>query len=186
LGLDVVRRPTGGRAVWHQHEVTYAVAAPVTAFGCLRVSYLAIHRRLADALRQLGAAADLAPRPERPASLHAGACFAESVGGEVVVGGSKLIGSAQVRQGVAFLQHGSILLSGSQNVISQVSRQPGPTVRATTLSVALGRPVDFDEVAAAIVETWRREEECVLASSPTAQPPSHPIAFNNPAWTWRR
>jgi lipoate-protein ligase A len=38
LGLDVVRRPTGGRAVWHDDEVTYAVAAPVAAFGCLRDS----------------------------------------------------------------------------------------------------------------------------------------------------
>src|SRR5207244_10560193 len=36
LGLDVVRRPTGGRAVWHQDEVTYAVAAPIAVFGGLR------------------------------------------------------------------------------------------------------------------------------------------------------
>src|SRR5439155_1096456 len=43
LGLDVVRRPTGGRAVWHEHEVTYAVAAPVAVFRSLRDTYRAIH-----------------------------------------------------------------------------------------------------------------------------------------------
>ena len=51
LGIAVVRRPTGGRAVWHEHEVTYAVAAPVAAFGSLRAAYCAIHERLAEALR---------------------------------------------------------------------------------------------------------------------------------------
>src|SRR5438094_4722705 len=68
LGLDVVRRPTGGRAVWHEHEVTYAVAAPVAAFGSLRASYRAIHERLAAALRTLGVDAKLAShRPPRSA-----------------------------------------------------------------------------------------------------------------------
>src|SRR5881398_298918 len=43
--LDVVRRPTGGRAVWHEHEVTYAVAAPITTFGGLRPAYYTLHTR---------------------------------------------------------------------------------------------------------------------------------------------
>src|SRR5229473_7584991 len=45
-GLDVVRRPTGGRAVWHEYELTYAVAAPIATFGGLRAAYHAIHTRL--------------------------------------------------------------------------------------------------------------------------------------------
>ncbi|HEY6207805.1 MAG TPA: hypothetical protein VIW28_01985, partial [Gemmatimonadales bacterium] len=60
LGIAVVRRPTGGRAVWHEHEVTYAVAAPLAALGegwrggaSVRDSSVAIHRRLAGALRSL-------------------------------------------------------------------------------------------------------------------------------------
>src|SRR5947207_13266649 len=53
--LDVVRRPTGGRAVWHEHEVTYAVAAPITTFGGLRPAYYTLHTRPAAALRRLGA-----------------------------------------------------------------------------------------------------------------------------------
>ncbi len=180
LGLDVVRRPTGGRAVWHEHEATYAVAAPIEAFGSLRASYRLIHAWLADALRSLGVAARLGP-PAGPAGrLAAGACFAASVGGEVLVGGRKVIGSAQVRRGTAFLQHGSILLDGSQEIVQRVSRHPGPPPNAGTLSSILGRAVRFDEVAEAIVETW--------APTSRARHPLRPpgTAFADPAWTWRR
>ena len=142
-GITTVRRPTGGRSVWHEHEVTYAVAAPLALFGRLRDAYCAIHERLAIALRSVGVEARLAEeRPivrlsERPAS-----CFATTVGGEILVDGRKVAGSAQVRRGAAFLQHGSILLDGptSQN--------------ATTLRQALGRIVTFEEVTDAILAAW--------------------------------
>lgn len=81
LGLDVVRRPTGGRAVWHQHEVTYAVVAPIAVFGSLRSSYLAIHRRLARALRSLGVRAALATGREPAPGHAAGPCFRAPGGG---------------------------------------------------------------------------------------------------------
>ena len=181
LGLNVVRRPTGGRAVWHEHEVTYAVAAPVAAFGSLRDSYLTIHARLALALRGLGAAADLARRPAYTAALHAGACFAQPVGGEVVVAGRKVIGSAQVRQGNAFLQHGSILLDGSQDAVLRVSRAPGAPVLATTLRSVLGRHVSFDEVAGAILAHWYGG-----ALAEAGDPPVRRSAPVDPTWTWRR
>ena len=158
-GLDVVRRPTGGRAVWHEHEVTYAVAAPVAAFGSLRNAYHAIHERIAAALRSLGADATLAPhqppppwRVDQPAS-----CFATPVGGEVLVAGRKLVGSAQVRKRSAFLQHGSILLDGSQAVVAAVSRKPHVASAATTLAAELGRRVTWDEVVEAVVQAWRDE-----------------------------
>src|SRR5258705_204201 len=144
LGFVTVRRPTGGRSVWHEHEVTYAVAAPIAAFGRLRDAYRAIHERLATALRSLGADVTISeyrpiPRlPDRPTD-----CFAATVGGEVLVAGRKVIGSAQIRRGASFLQHGSILLDGSPDVVN-----------ATTLRAILGRTVTFEEVAAAIVRTW--------------------------------
>ena len=185
LGVDVVRRPTGGRAVWHDDEVTYAVAAPVAAFGCLRDSYHAIHRRLARALRALDVDATLAPPGARPGSLSAGACFAQPVGGEVLVRGRKVVGSAQVRQGTAFLQHGSILLGGSQDLVARVSREPARVANATSLSEVLGRRVAFDEVARAIARTWPTDGEAVRPG-PSAHPPIRPSAFTDPAWTWRR
>jgi len=143
-GVATVRRPTGGRAVWHEHEVTYAVAAPIAAFGRLRDAYRAIHERLATALRSLGADVTLADdRPTPPRRDRPDACFADTVGGEVLASGRKVIGSAQVRRGPAFLQHGSILLDGAPE-----------TVNATTLRQVLGRPVTFDEVTTAIVAAW--------------------------------
>jgi len=160
LGLDVVRRPTGGRAVWHQDEVTYAVAAPIALFGGLRKAYHAIHDRLALALRSLGVDATLALHHRPPSSTilhHPAACFAFPTGGEVLVAGRKLIGSAQVRMRSAFLQHGSILLDGSQDIVSIVSRQRSAAGGETTLSAVLGRRVSFDEVANAIVAAWGAE-----------------------------
>ena len=70
-----MRRPTGGRAVWHGRELTYAVAAPTAGLGSLRDAYRAIHLVLRDALRALGVAAELAP-DARAARVDAGACFA--------------------------------------------------------------------------------------------------------------
>jgi lipoate-protein ligase A len=182
LGLDVVRRPTGGRAVWHDEEVTYAVAAPSAAFGGLRAAYHAIHARLAAALRRLGADASLAPaRPAVRLSAGGAACFAAPVGGEVLIGGRKVVGSAQVRLGAALLQHGSILLDGTQEVVKRVSREQEAGSSETTLAAALGRPVTFDEVAAAIEDAWWEPV------SPIARPPVPLSArYSDPAWTWRR
>lgn len=183
-GLDVVRRPTGGRAVWHEHEVTYAVAAPVAAFGSLLASYRSIHERLAGALRTLGLDASLAPtRASVPLDRGPGACFAAPVGGEVLVGGRKVVGSAQVRHGTAFLQHGSILLDGGQELVAAVTRRPGSAAAepATTLSAALGRPVGFAEVAGAIVGTWNAQFVPSHGPSLRARSP-----FGDADWTWRR
>ena len=181
-GLDVVRRPTGGRAVWHEHEVTYAVVAPIATFGGLRAAYHAIHARLAAALRGLGAdatlAADRARPPDRPSS-----CFAAPVGGEVLVGERKLVGSAQMRARRAFLQHGSILLDGSQEVITAVSRTPQAATAATTLSAELGRQVEWDEVAEAVLLAWGDD---VTAAAPCRPLPPSAACFSDPAWTWRR
>jgi lipoate-protein ligase A len=156
------------------------VAAPVAQFGTLAESYGDIHARLARALGTLGLDARLAPDgPSAP--LGAGACFAASAGGEVLVRGRKVVGSAQVRRGTAFLQHGSILLDGSQDVVRAVSYQPS-AVSATTLSAELGRPVTFDEVAAAIVAAWDEP----FATAPYRPLPPPPVGFSDPSWIWRR
>ncbi len=156
-----VRRPTGGQAVWHEHEVTYAVAAPIAQFGSLRNAYCEIHTRIAAALRSLGVDALLAPappaRPARPAREVS--CFAAPVGGEIVASGLKLVGSAQVRRGDAFLQHGSILLGGSQ---------PASRNGETTLATVLGRTVSFDEAASALIGAWGKP----LTSVPSVPPVS--------------
>ena len=158
-GVPVVRRPTGGKAVWHEDELTYAVAAPISLFGSLRDAYCEIHTRLATALRSLGIDATLAPyRPVVRPSEGPTSCFAAPVGGEILVAGRKLVGSAQVRRGDAFLQHGSILLNG---------QQPGAP-GGTTVAAAVGRPLPFGVVVAAIVRTW--PDRLVRSDGPTVRP----------------
>jgi len=184
LGLDTVRRPTGGRAVWHEAEVTYAVAAPIDLFGPMRNTYVAIHEVIAAGLRTLGVAAALAPRATHATRLAAGACFASPAGGEIVVDGRKLVGSAQVRVGSAFLQHGSVLLEDRQDTVARVTRGPAPTTLATSLRAVLGRPVPWTDAATAIAraarDAWGGHWE---HATMTVAPDNH---FANACWTWRR
>ncbi len=193
LGLDTVRRPTGGRAVWHARELTYAVVGPERVFGELREAYLTIHRILADALRRLGATPDLAPDPERAAPLDAGPCFARPAGGEVLVSGSKVVGSAQVRLGDGFLQHGSILLEDDQALVGTVEREPTAPGGGTPLARALDRPVGWADAAAAVTDAFAgwaggapvpwsgATHEAFLAAAAAHEP-----QFRSPEWTWRR
>src|ERR1051325_1084389 len=151
LELDCVRRPTGGRAVWHARELTYAVAAPLAAFGGLRQAYGAIHGLLAAALRLLGARPELAPpTTHHPLPTTPGPCFAAPVGGEVTVAGRKVSGSAQLRHGDAFLQHGSLLLEDAQDLVRSLAGLPEAPAAEAPLSAVLGRTVSFAEAAAAV------------------------------------
>jgi lipoate-protein ligase A len=184
--LDVVRRPTGGRAVWHEHELTYAVALPTVGLGDVTTSCHAIHHRVAAALRALGARVELAPRPGGPARPGDGPCFAAAAAGELHVEALKLVGSAQLRRGGALLQHGSVLLDGSQATVDAVASPPAAATRHTTLRRALGRPSSFAEVAAALLHTWCTPGERLVEVALESAPTFHPTDFSDPAWTWRR
>jgi len=189
-GLDVVRRPTGGRAVWHDAELTYAVAAPAATFGTRAETYLAIHRTLACALAELGLATTLAPAPVRAAAPDAGACFAAPAGGEVLVGTRKVVGSAQLRGRTAFLQHGSVLLDGDQSVVADVS--VGPAVRGGegALTPLLGRRVGFEEVAeavAAAARTWGGEWRPIHRGDAILELAAAVAdGYRSDEWTWER
>jgi lipoate-protein ligase A len=110
-GVGVVRRATGGRAVLHGADLTYAVAAPehVLPEG-LRGTYQLLAGALLDALDALGLAAERSTRRE-PAGSGAFDCFAEPATDELCIGGRKLVGSAQRRGGGGVLQHGSLRLA---------------------------------------------------------------------------
>ena len=190
LGLDTVRRPTGGRAVWHADELTYAVACPAAVFGQLPAAYRAIHETLAAALRTLGAEPALASAPGRSSPLDAGACFASPAGGEVVVGGRKVIGSAQLRQGDALLQHGSLLLDGSQAVVASLTLGTPPRGQEAPLAELLGRDVDFAEAAGAVAEAARAWPGAWTAAADPGRfldaSRPHLARFESAEWTWRR
>ena len=190
LGIDTVRRPTGGRAVWHADELTYAMAAPLAAFGTLVRAYSRLHELLATALTRLGVPARVAPAPSVPAGLASGACFARTAGGEVVIGGRKVVGSAQVRRRDAFLQHGSLLLAGDQQLVTQVTRGAAPPDQSVSLSPIVRPPVTYSEAAAVIVEAARAS-----FGPEAAYPPREPVdqaarthrsRFQSDAWTSSR
>jgi len=191
LGLDTVRRPTGGRAVWHADEVTYAVAAPIDTFGTLAETYRRIHETLAQALQSLDFPAALAAQPARGSALDAGACFASPAGGEVVLGGKKVVGSAQLREGGAFLQHGSLLLDGSQQLVSDVTLGIPPPDGSVALSAIRGGPVRFEDVAAAVAAAARAWPGDWHTEAPESAPFGgatlrHTERFQDSDWTWRR
>ena len=141
-GIAVIRRVTGGRAVLHAAEVTYSFSAPagLPGFGAgLDEAYRRVAAGLVAGLRLLGlraAAPASGPRePSRPA--RQAACFATTARHEIAVGGRKLIGSAQRREGGAFLQHGSILLESHGDLLGQLLRgSPAATCEARMTSLA--------------------------------------------------
>ena len=197
--MDVVRRPTGGRAVWHARELTYAVAAPAALLGSLPDAYRAIHEVLARAVSALGAIPALADAPQRSAPVDAGACFASPAGGELVVNGAKVLGSAQVRQGTALLQHGSMLLEDDQSIVTSVTLGDAPPEGGVPLARLLRRQVTFDEAAAAVRDAvttaWRADWNETRSDVPetisdtealAASLAVHEARFRDPAWTWYR
>lgn len=190
LGVSLVRRLTGGRALLHWREVTYSVTAPLGSEGLVE-SYAAINALLLDSLRNLGVTATIADRIERLPSPASAPCFERPAAGEIMFDGRKLIGSAQFRNETALLQHGSILIADDQPLVTQLARRPvGDVAPAATLQHALGREPDFNEVADELTR-------CLQAR--TGLPP---LAFDvseldaevdpirerylSDAWTWER
>ena len=110
-GYGLVRRPTGGRAILHNDELTYAVVggARGPVFGdTLHTAYASINDALLLFLRKLGLSPDVSVG-ESLAQARSAVCFQSAGRHEITVGGRKLVGSAQRRLADAFLQHGSIL-----------------------------------------------------------------------------
>jgi lipoate-protein ligase A len=197
LGLDSVRRPTGGRAVWHARELTYAVASPFARFGSLSAAYLEVHRLLGDAFAELGIETTLAPRT-RTGALDAGACFSQPVGGELLVSGRKVVGSAQLRRGTALLQHGSILLQDDQALVKGVMR--GSAGNAPSFSALppdpplvddLRRPLSAQVTAVAVAQAARHRwpgawEQVAQPRHILRAASRHYPHFRSSTWTWAR
>jgi lipoate-protein ligase A len=168
LGVGLVRRPTGGSAIYHdgpERELTYSVVATAADLGIgpdLLETYRWIGAALLRGLQALGAPAALVPErpPDGPVPAF---CFARTGVFEIEVGGRKLVGSAQRRQGDSFLQHGAVLLGVDEprlRAVFPTTRDPLATL--TTLQSALGRRPSFDEVADALARAFEREHRLDL------------------------
>ncbi|MGF1478436.1 MAG: biotin/lipoate A/B protein ligase family protein [Cyanophyceae cyanobacterium] len=133
--IELVRRPTGGRAVLHQGDLTYAVV--MSASGRLLEVYTQICQFLIVGWRSLGVELQYGAR-QRYAQTHN--CFRIATGADLVTAdGRKLIGSAQLRQGQAVLQHGSMMLSPHPELFTCIfDRAPqGIDILQSTVAQAL-------------------------------------------------
>ena len=192
-GIDVVRRPTGGRAILHYREITYSVTAPVKDALPLRETYSRINRILQTGLSRLGVVVEPVPRslPTRTPGVRS--CFETPGEGELVAHGSKLVGSAQWRDDGSLLQHGSILVNDDQSALPSLAADAwsgGETIAPATLHALLGRSPDANEVASAMFDAVRSLEDAdavELAEDDVREETlEHVPHFLDEDWTWRR
>lgn len=182
--VPIVRRPTGGGAIWHHLEVTYALILPARLPVAARggVLYHAVHSAIAKVLREHGL--DVHRRGDQDSEALASRpflCFSDRDVEDLVSSRSKVVGSAQRRRAGAVLQHGSILLARSP----KTPELPGAGDLA---------PVSTSVDAWAAVLRERIPRELGLAPEPAVIPESvraraeelARTAYRNPRWNRRR
>jgi len=208
-GIDIVRRPTGGRAVYHHRELTYSVTAPIKLWGSLRDAYCRINGALAFGLQTLGApvtcageraSATAGTRPTSIPQLTARACFRDPLPGEVTAEGRKLIGSAQWRDGGALLQHGSILLVNEQCVTEELRTGFEGTETAALsdahtgaigLTDLLANAPPLVELVKALAAGFESEFETAVCAGSLSEAETQSAdqlvsRYTDFTWTWRR
>jgi len=160
-GVDIVRRPTGGKAILHAEELTYSVILPADhplAQGTVLDSYRRLSYGLIRGLEILGVEAWQAG-PMKGTGYTSAACFEVPTDYEVKWRDKKIIGSAQLRRKGGLLQHGSIPLGGDVAAIvrfllltpaQKEKLMERLRCRAATLEEALGRSVSLTEASSAM------------------------------------
>ena len=169
LGIDVVRRPTGGREVLHWEELTYSVACvpeALVAGGGIEATHRAIGACLAEGLRLFGAPVELERAGRCGRASRSGPCFGSTARWELKCQQRKLVGSAQRRYGRRLLQHGSILLGRAHERLPQLMRIDAGArqkwtrqmrAHSTDLQSCMGRPIDRTALVNCLVEGFRRQ-----------------------------
>ena len=174
-GVDVVRRITGGKAVFHCNEITYCVVAgdqekkfPSDISG----TYKVISKCIARGLAYLGIRADLAEGGRVGAGEElTSCCFSVPSKNEILVDGRKICGSAQVRRRGGFLQHGSLLFAfdpgGTASLLLPV-RTPEQVEKlrkaVTAVNEELVSPVDVQKICSQLKKGFSDELGVELVS----------------------
>ena len=182
-GFDLVRRPTGGRAILHVDELTYSLVAPEAeprVAGSIVESYRRLSAGLMRGLERLGIAGLAADQRVENRRLEGPVCFEVPSDYEIVTGGRKLVGSAQMRAQGVVLQHGALPLYGDiTRICPLLTARPDPArvrARATTVEEALGRPVTWDEAAEALAAGFAEALNLRL----------EPSTLTDEEWTWAK
>jgi lipoyl(octanoyl) transferase len=204
-GWDVVRRPTGGRAILHIDELTYSVIAPQSeprVKGGVLESYLRLSEALLEALRTIG----LQPQANKNGTNHNAkapnpVCFEVPSNYEITVNGKKLIGSAQARRKDGLLQHGALPLYGDLTRIisalkfpdaaAQTEAQARLLAHATTVELELGHAPAWGQAYHAFRDAFHKVLNLDLQPGQLTEDEIHRAQalmhekYAHPSWTER-
>jgi len=203
-GWQVVRRPTGGRAILHTDELTYSVVLPSDhplVAGDVVESYRRISQALVAGLNLLGLHSEADKRAER-GNFSGAVCFETPSHYEITVSGRKLVGSAQVRRKGSVLQHGSLPLHGDLTRICDALYYPSESSRAQakaqvhsraiTLAEAIGQSLDWQTVADALTQGFSQTFDLEFVPATLSELESERAlhyltdVYANDIWTLRR
>jgi lipoate-protein ligase A len=205
-GWDVVRRPTGGRAILHADELTYSVIGPPDEprlVGSVLESYRRLSGALLQALHELGipAEVDEAPAGDAKSRTKGPVCFEVPSNYEITVNRKKLVGSAQARRQDGVLQHGSLPLGGDLARITRVLVFPEEAMRETAARRVYARAATAEEVLGNTLSWERAAQAFITAFCRTLNIELQPgeltpveearagelldIKYNHPSWTER-
>ncbi len=176
-GMPWTRRPTGGAAVLHSDELTYAIVASSGDAGAGKRLQQYVSVAIAKGLRELGVPADVDARGEPLSALpNRTSCFVRTSRWEVTARGRKLVGSAQRKLGDAYLQHGSILIGDDHlriadylamsNEASRELLRERLRSRATTITEELGHRVSLEDLRAALTHSFQNKLPLLYETMP--------------------
>lgn len=182
MGIDIVRRPTGGKAVLHDKELTYSFIIKEShplVNGSILETYKKISGGIIRGLSYLGIKAELVPLREKLKSTPSGneakseiphsdirsICFSVPSQYEVQVKGKKIVGSAQVRKREIVLQHGSLLIELEKDKLFSVFNFPSAKIKeklktgfkATSLEEILKKKINFTELSEILLRGFEEE-----------------------------
>ncbi|MEW5873042.1 MAG: biotin/lipoate A/B protein ligase family protein [Chloroflexota bacterium] len=165
-GWELVRRPTGGRAILHTDELTYSVAGPPNEprlAGSVLESYRVLAQALLRALHLLGIPAQALEKPAPAPGWREQnpVCFEVPSNYEITVGGKKLIGSAQARRKEGVLQHGSLPLFGDLGRITEALSFPDQAARQTAAQRLLERAATAEGLLG-FAPTWEQAAQAFV------------------------
>lgn len=203
---ELVRRPSGGRAILHTDEITYSVTAPneeSRLSGGIIESYRRISQALIEALQILGvnATADHVYEIPDDVDKKGPICFEVPSNYEITFEEKKLLGSAQVRRKEGILQHGTLPLNGDLTRIVDALSLPDDTrrtsmkakllQRATNLQTILKREIPWEEASTALEAAFKK---CLHLELILDDPTDFELAetdrlirekFNSDGWTYK-
>jgi len=167
-GIDIVQRPTGGRAIFHNDEITFSIILRSDSLGvqCTNVmeSYRVLGKSIANALRKIGLKAELVDHNNNDRIISTTgnpACFAAKARCDIMVNNKKIIGSAQSRKNNIILQQNSLPISVDYELWKEVFHGSNADMvkesGATELSVELNGKIDYAGIMHSIEKAFSKD-----------------------------